>query len=74
MFVIKPSFSAFISGTTLNRSNKGEDRQDISALEHYDPARECDSLPLRHINLASTATELAALHQRAGGPCAAPAL
>jgi hypothetical protein len=74
LFVTKPSFSAFISGTTLNRSNKGEDRQDISALEHYDPARECDSLPLRHINVVSTAMGLADLHLRAGGPCADPAL
>jgi hypothetical protein len=71
MFVTKPTFSAFISGTTLNRSNKGEDQQDISALEHYDPARECDSLRLTHINLVSTTTALTCRHCRTGGPRAA---
>jgi hypothetical protein len=44
LFDIKPPFSAYISGITLNRSNKGEHQQDISALEHSDPAPENDTL------------------------------
>jgi hypothetical protein len=51
LFDIKPPFSAYISGITLNRSNKGEHQQDISALEHSDPAPENDTLALREIKL-----------------------
>jgi hypothetical protein len=74
MFVKKPTFSADISGTTLNRSNKGEGGQDISALEHYDSARECDSFPLTWRKLVSTATPRLGGRRRAGGPRAAPVL
>jgi hypothetical protein len=48
---IKPPFTAYISGITLNRSNKDEQQQDISALEHSSSEPENDSLVLREIKL-----------------------
>jgi hypothetical protein len=67
LFDIKPRFTADTSGITLNRSNKGEQQQDISALEHSSSDPENDSLVQREIKLFKEPHHACAVPAARGG-------